>query len=353
MFFVVPFAMGQHYIELKSKPVHLRLDSFYVSEVIDARAIKREIGSTNAGSGESEQPVYLREGISKSFKNYIDSVVTMDKTTRAIILAVEELFVSEQAYLAYEAGYAKLRVSFLVRENENYYSLYQTVTNAEGSHIDATKTHEERIRQVIYKALHEFNQQDVLQLEKKPYVFEEAVFTSPFSEIGVNDDLLYNEKNTGRFYSHLTAYGVYGMTVNSLGLAYMGYNYNSAHKWFIPFDLMVEIWNDITLNDTQLATMKSVRLSYFRLGLSGIRYLGKNFFVKFTLMMPIGREDITYMDGFQQKDVVTGISAMQGIWVTTKTKFGVNFGVSCFQQRLTSSIYPWNFGLQINAGFTF
>jgi hypothetical protein len=339
---------SQHYIFLYPKEVYLKLDNYYVSNVVDARAEKNELGITHTGMANNREKVYFKKGIGYEFLKYIRFAVDMDTNSKPIILVVEELKISEKINFSNETATALLKMSFLIEQDNGYVKIFETTQTVEETKSDATATHESRIRQVIHLCLQKFMSSEVR-------VDTGELYTNPhfqFTGVTIEEITKHNYEHVARYNSHLNYFQTFGLNSRGWGIMYMGYMYEPSKKWFVPFILAFDRL-EIDLDPSSIVNFQGASLFYIQPGVSFIRYLGRNFFINLAIQVPLGRETIAYTYGGWIQNFIIGLAPSQGIWFTPKKKFGVDLGITCFQKILTSQIYPRDFGVQFHAGFKF
>lgn len=346
--FLAGVSYSQHYIYLYPKEVYLKLDNYYVSNVVDARAEKNEFGITHTGMANNREKVYFKKGIGYEFLKYIRFAVDMDTTSTPIILAVEELKITEKINFSNETATALLKMSFLIEQDSGFVKIFETTQTVEETKLDATATHESRIRQAIHLCLQKFMNSEVNSDIIVPYNNPHFQFTG----VTIEEITIPNYDRIERYNSHLNYFQSFGMNSRGWGIMYMGYMYESEKKWFVPFSLAFDQL-EIDFDPTSIVNLQGASLFYIQPGVSFIRYLGRNFFINLSIQVPLGRETIAYTYGEWERNSIIGIAPSQGIWFTPKKKFGIDLGITCFQKLLTSQIYPRDFGVQFHAGFKF
>jgi hypothetical protein len=128
---------------------------FYISEVIDARDNKDNIGYIMRGPFQTNRPIDFKEGLEHSFLEYLNKII-INKNSNAepIKLRIRELNVSEFDLGIGEEALCSLTMEFLDSTNN---LIYMTYYKYETIAFNVTKKHEDIIRKLIKKSLYIFS----------------------------------------------------------------------------------------------------------------------------------------------------------------------------------------------------
>ena len=148
---------GKEYlINFKSDSAIFTNFDFYISEVIDARDNKDNIGYIMRGPFLINRPIDFEEGLEHSFLEYLNKII-INKNFNAepIKLRIRELNVSEEGdFCIGEEAICSLTLEFLDSTNN---LIYMTDYKGGTTAFNVTKKHEDIIRYLIKKSLFTFS----------------------------------------------------------------------------------------------------------------------------------------------------------------------------------------------------
>jgi hypothetical protein len=147
-------------IELSNEPVAFEADGFYIKKVTDVRANKDSIGFAQKGLFKKEKvPARFKDGLGPAIFNYLKKNFRQDSAGVPIIMRVTYLHVSEKLGVPI-TGAAEIKMEFLRDKDGSVGRLYEAEAFVEKPAMNVTKTHEQRIREVIVSCLESFNESD-------------------------------------------------------------------------------------------------------------------------------------------------------------------------------------------------
>ncbi|MCG6185986.1 hypothetical protein [Maribellus maritimus] len=147
-------------IVLQDEPVIFGADGFYVKEVVDKRENKENIGFVQKGVfKKTKVAANLEEGVEKSVFNFLKENFEQDSNGIPIVIGILELNISESSSLPVK-GKAEVKMEFYKEKNGSLGKLYAAEAFVEQPAVNVTKTHEQRIREVISNCLENFNTSD-------------------------------------------------------------------------------------------------------------------------------------------------------------------------------------------------
>jgi len=154
-------AYGQEeFIELQHEPVDFKAEGFFIKNVIDGRADKESIGFVQKGIfKKTKVHASFKHGLETAIYNYLEKSLRQDKTSVPVVLRITHLNISESKSLPVK-GKAEVKMEFFREKNGSLGKLYEAEAFVEKPAINVTKTHEERIREVIITCLESFNKSD-------------------------------------------------------------------------------------------------------------------------------------------------------------------------------------------------
>jgi hypothetical protein len=143
-------------INLKMLPMSIQDNSFYITQVIDGRIEKNDIGSVQVGLFNKKVPEYLANDFTMSIQSYVNNCFVVDNKKTPILIIIDELKISESEGIG-EFARAKAKIEFYKTSNGKVGKLFETEATVEKrSFLDVTEYHEENIRNVIEKCFVSF-----------------------------------------------------------------------------------------------------------------------------------------------------------------------------------------------------
>lgn len=130
---------------------------FYITEVLDARKIKENIGVAQTGLMNKQVPANFKEDFNLHLKNYLNSILPAKPEAEALTLKVHTLYISERTSAMSELGTCEVKIEFLKEENGISYSLGTFQSNIEGKGMDVTAKHDERIKEALENCIAKFS----------------------------------------------------------------------------------------------------------------------------------------------------------------------------------------------------
>jgi hypothetical protein len=157
-------AKGQHVIELYKQPFNLANANFCIDSVLDARYFKGSIGTVQKGLNNRRVEAVLPDtSLARHLTTYFHQ--QLPRKDEKITLAVTELLVGEETRSFSEHGFVDLEVMFLrPAPNGGWWLLHETETRIEGSGMDVTGKHPDRIWLAFEAVLQEFAKLDPQKL---------------------------------------------------------------------------------------------------------------------------------------------------------------------------------------------
>jgi hypothetical protein len=147
-------------IVLQNEPIEFKADGFYIKKVTDARKDKENIGFVQKGTFKKRKiDADMKGGVDSAIYNYLEQSFSQDTKAVPIVLHITQLNISESSGLPVK-GKAEIKMEFYREKNGNVGKLYDEEAFVEKPAVNVTKTHEERIREVITSCLKSFNDSD-------------------------------------------------------------------------------------------------------------------------------------------------------------------------------------------------
>ncbi len=167
-FIIILFVFGipgvifgqEELIVLQNEPIEFAADGFFVKKVIDKREHKGNIGFAQKGVfKKTKVKANFKDGVETSIYNYLKENLEQEPDAVPIVIGITELKISESSSLPV-TGKAEIKMEFYKEKDGSLGKLYASEAFIEKPAVNVTKTHEERIREVITSCLENFNDSD-------------------------------------------------------------------------------------------------------------------------------------------------------------------------------------------------
>ena len=137
---------------------------YYVEEVIDARPNKSSLGIASIGLLNKKVPIRFDIGFERSLMEYLRTIRPRDTLEqKALILRIKQLKVEEVSDINASYGAASLEADLIYRTEGRLVKLGEASFAVQEPAINISKTHERRIRYLLYQCL-----SSLITLEDKP-----------------------------------------------------------------------------------------------------------------------------------------------------------------------------------------
>ena len=147
-------------VVLQNEPIGFETDGFYIKKVIDERENKENIGFVQKGVfKKTKVDANFKDGLEESIFNYLRENLGQDAGGVPIVIGITELNISESSSLPV-AGKAEVKMEFYREKDGSLGKLYASEASIEKPAVNVSKTHEERIREVIVSCIENFNHSD-------------------------------------------------------------------------------------------------------------------------------------------------------------------------------------------------
>lgn len=149
----------KHIVELKIKK-ELPVDNFYISEIIDNRIIKDNIGFAQKGLLNKKVPAVLPDSLEVYLKEKLEILVPKKENSTPITLIIHEFNVSERTTAFSEKGMFRTQIEFAKKAGDKLLSLWYCESEVEKGGMDVTKGHRKRVLKGISECIESFNKSD-------------------------------------------------------------------------------------------------------------------------------------------------------------------------------------------------
>lgn len=159
-----------HVISLKAE--NILTQDFYISEVLDDRSIKDNIGVAQKGLMNKQVPANFNENFTTHLQNYLNAILPEKPAAEPLTLKVHKLYISERTSAMSELGTCEVELEFLKNKNGQLYSLGNYSSAIEGKGADVTGKHDERIQEALQNCIAKFSEtnwksQDLAEVNSK------------------------------------------------------------------------------------------------------------------------------------------------------------------------------------------
>lgn len=191
------------------------------------------------------------------------------------------------------------------------------------------------------------------QLGNNDGVFHDSVSTTNIKSqhTVVLDSTVYVKKVT-KWVNLVTYMQRYGVNANGWSLQYYGYILKSDSKWILPCTFGIE---EFTMKQGYFDNLnyQTARINYYMIGISPLRRLNDNFYIKVGCQLLIGCEQLVDFDNATKNNSIVGIAPFQGLVYVPKSNFGLVIGLGFNEKLLSSKVYKSDFGLALELGLKF
>ncbi len=171
----------QHIIELLSNKTETSENvDFYISEVIDNRIYKDNIGIAQKGIFNKKVLSNFKNPFQDEILNYIHTIFPVDSLKKPLILRINQLLISEKTGAFKETGKAIISLDILTKkDNDTYYLEGSFSAYREKNSADVTGKHNDRIRAVLKDCLMQFERSLIYGEKPEPRVISLSTSLKP------------------------------------------------------------------------------------------------------------------------------------------------------------------------------
>ena len=149
-----------HTLDLSRQDLQVRLRSFYISRVIDARIVDSSVGVVQKSIVNSKAAAVFPKPLAEEFYTFFSLHLPRQDGQLPLMLRVNKLWVSEHTTSSAESGTAEVRLDFIYEQDSLYYLLYSAVSLKTRYGMVVTHKHEENIAGALAACLQEFANRD-------------------------------------------------------------------------------------------------------------------------------------------------------------------------------------------------
>ncbi|MCM5663616.1 hypothetical protein [Galbibacter mesophilus] len=182
--------------------------SFRITEVIDNRIYKNNIGFAQKGMFNKNVTAVLTDSLHSVLMSYFEKLFSESESNEELTLRINQFLISEHTTAFSETGTVILNMDFLKKIDEKKYYLLDSYVNSisHNAAIDATSKHDDRIREILHEAFIGFNTKkdsisnptviSILSEVPSSKILAEAPkagFFTSFSELNSNEAVAFSE----------------------------------------------------------------------------------------------------------------------------------------------------------------
>lgn len=142
-----------HLISLNEGDIAAQPYAFYVENVYDGRQFRDNIGTVQKGALNRKVLARLAKPLEEEIKQYLDLALPKLPASKPISIRINDLFISEFSDRTTETGFASVTADVIEVRDGTPYIVGTYAATIEGSGMDVTGKHAQRIRQAIIKCI--------------------------------------------------------------------------------------------------------------------------------------------------------------------------------------------------------
>ncbi len=344
-------SIAQTQIQLSSESFHIANREFYITEVIDGRKNKNNIGYTRNWS-DKKTDITLEPNMVTAIQNFADLSLPYDSNLTPIILKVLYLNVKEERIsISKKTARAEIKLGFYKEDALGLKKVfeiehYEDHDFGDFSDEEISDIYEKRIRNVLIHCFNEFSQKEWKNEKSDTYVNRQTLANpSEFEKLSITkrDPLLK--------WTNIISYKrIRGKHTEGWGISYIGFSENK--KLILPF---IYSFDKYRIKPGSLKNSNYESANYFTPSF-GIEFYYKLFprvYTNISLQVPVGIERLRDNNGKKSNNFIIGIASSQGLLFIPKSDFGLVFGAGIYQKAQTSKIYKTDFGVEFTVGIKF
>ncbi|GAA4974403.1 hypothetical protein [Algibacter aquimarinus] len=192
---------------LPNKDAPVKAVDFYVSEVLDNRIYKDNIGIAQKGIFNKKVLSVFSKPFEEEILNYLNSVFPQKSEKQSVTIRINQLLISENTGAFKETGKATINLDVLQKIDDDYFLLGSYSAYREKNSADVTGKHDDRIRSILSDCMQQFQfhfkfeKENInprlisIKTKAKPAIFDEDIkegFFKTFNELYNNTPFLDN-----------------------------------------------------------------------------------------------------------------------------------------------------------------
>lgn len=337
-------------IELNHEKFAIPGQNFFITEVIDGRRDKENIGFVQLGAFNKKVTAYFKNGLENSLNAYFTESQTVYDNFEPLLLRITYLEIYEKTTIN-ELGRADIKVEFYKTCGDSVSKIFEAEAYEEEYGMDVTKGHEKRIRSVLTKCLTELAQTDWKSVETEWIAKEDAVQRIPDDQPKA---FVENKKRINAPWADLfNIYYSVGNNAKGLSFQYLGYaDTIQIKQWFIPvsYTLSVYMIRSGILEGTDYVSSGSFTGGVL---IPFNRKLSERFYLSLQAGLGLGFESLKDVQENVETRFIVDAVTKQYIMLIPVKDAGINLGLGVHQYFVTSSLYNYDLGVDFMVGFKF
>ncbi len=340
--------VSQVEIELKTQPIPIETQSFFISNVLDNR-LEKYLGITKEDTSIKYK---LKNGASNAVLAFMNETLKSSKEKKPIIIEIKSLEIQQkQSSINQTTARVYIELIFYETIQQEEKEIYR-ITHKEDDIFSSSdtnkisKTHEKRIRAALEYCLLGFinNQKNTSQQQSKIITNNKLHFKKSKSlskTIAPLDrwiNLLTYQKTVDKYYK--------GWEVSYTGFV------DSDKDFIIPFTIGYG-HSVAKTNIVKKMGYDTVKSFDFDAGFNGLLKIDPNIYIDLGVSIPLGVEVLKKTGANKTHNFVIGIGAKQGILFIPWKEYGFVAGIGIYQKFKTSKVYKSNYGIQFKLGVNF
>lgn len=150
-------------ISLAKQTVELPGRHFYVSDIIDARISKNNIGWVQRGPVNSRREANLEKGFKPELTDFFNRNLPAQSNLPAVIVKILKFQVSEHTTAFSEFAKAEVAMDFIYQKDNQFYHLFRGIGVEKRYGLDVTAGHDDNIKTAIEQCLKQFSRESIEQ----------------------------------------------------------------------------------------------------------------------------------------------------------------------------------------------
>ncbi|MCF6348516.1 MAG: hypothetical protein L3J20_09490 [Flavobacteriaceae bacterium] len=344
-------SIAQTQIQLSSESFQIDNRNFYISEVVDGRKNKTNIGYTRNWS-DKKTDITLEPNMVTAIQNFANLSLPHDLNLTPIILKILYLNVKEERIsISKKTARAEIKLEFYKEDALGVKKLfeiehYEDHNFGDFSAEEISDIYEKRIRSVLRHCFNEFSQKEWQNEKSNTYVNRQTL-TNP-SEF---EKLSITERDPLLKWINIISYKrMNSKHTEGWGVSYIGFSENK--KLILPF---IYSFDRYRIKPESLKNSNYRSANYFTPSF-GTEFYYKLFprvYTNISFQIPVGIERLRDNNGKKSNNFIIGIASSQGLLFIPKSDFGLVLGAGIYQKAHTSKIFKTNFGIELTGGIKF
>ncbi|HEY5748964.1 MAG TPA: hypothetical protein VIU12_23005 [Chryseolinea sp.] len=147
-------------VTLKPEPIALTNRLFYIDSIVDARAVKANIGMAQVGMNNRQVDASFDKSFDAALLTYFRQVIPKQANQQRIIAVVNELRIGERTYKMKERGTADVEITFCRLDSGKLRAVGTYSDMQESGGMDVTAAHPKRLATALNICITKFHTSD-------------------------------------------------------------------------------------------------------------------------------------------------------------------------------------------------